>query len=179
VRLLTNAELKGVFGQLIFGGYDTSKIDPNSLSFNLASDISRDLVVAIQSLYSTESGGKTTNLLSSGSLAYIDSTVPWIILPDEACDQVENAFGISQDPKTGIYLLTDSQHNALVARNPNFTFVLGNTLNGGNTVKITLPYSSFDLELNAPYVNSTTKYFPLKRGNDSTYTLGRTFLQEA
>lgn len=171
--------MKGVFGQLIFGGYDASKFMPNSVTFNMAGDVTRDLVVGVQSVYSTENSGKTTNYLSGGVLAYVDSTVPYIILPDSACDQFENAFGLSVDAKTGLYLVSDSQHSSLTSRNPNFTFVLGNSESGGSTVSISLPYAAFDLEVSSPIVNTTTKYFPLKRGNDTTYTLGRAFLQEA
>lgn len=36
---------KGVFGSLVFGGYDTSRFSPSSLSFTFASDVTRDLVV--------------------------------------------------------------------------------------------------------------------------------------
>ena len=45
---------------------------------------------------------------------------------------------------------------------------------------IVLPYASFDLLASYPRVLNATKYFPLKRAaNESQYTLGRTFLQEA
>ena len=158
---------------------DISRFKTNSISFSLEGDVTRDLVVGVQSLYSTENSGRETTLLSSGVLAYIDSTVPWIILPDEACNQFEQAFGLVRDNITGLYLVSESQHTTLSSRNPNFTFVLGNSINGGSTVSITLPYEAFDLTVSAPYVDGTSRYFPLKRGNESTYTLGRTFLQEA
>ena len=158
---------------------DTSKFESNSVTFNFGQDVSRDLLVAVQSWYSTETNGRQATFLSEGVLTYIDSTVPWIVMPDEACDEIEQSFGLSMDNTTGLYLLSESQHTTLSSRNPNFTFVLGNSLTGGATVSISLPYKAFDLSVSAPYVNSTSKYFPLKRGNDSTYTLGRTFLQEA
>lgn len=45
---------------------------------------------------------------------------------------------------------------------------------------ISLPYSAFDLNISWPHVESSTYYFPLKRAaNDTQYTLGRAFLQEA
>lgn len=158
---------------------DASRFESNSLTFNFGEDISRDLLVGVQSWYSTESNGRQTTLLSGGVFAYVDSTVPWIVMPDEACNEIEQAFGLTMDNATGLYLLSESQHTTLSSRNPNFTFVLGNDISGGATVSITLPYKAFDLSLSAPIVNSTSNYFPLKRGNDSTYTLGRTFLQEA
>ena len=45
---------------------------------------------------------------------------------------------------------------------------------------ITFPYSAFQLTAAYPLVDTDTKYFPLKRAdNESQYTLGRTFFQEA
>ena len=173
------AELKGVYGSLVFGGMDTSRFEINSVTFNFGQDISRDLLVGVQSWYSTESNGRQTTLLSEGVFAYVDSTVPWIIMPDEACDEIEQSFGLTMDNTTGLYLISESQHTTLSSRNPNFTFILGNSLSGGATVSISLPYKAFDLTVSEPYVNGSSKYFPLKRGNDTTYTLGRTFLQEA
>ena len=60
--------------------------------------------------------------------------------------------------------------------------MLGNDAQGGQTVNITLPYASFDLQLTQfyPGINQTTQYFPLRRAaNDTQHTLGRTFLQES
>jgi hypothetical protein len=59
-------------------------------------------------------------------------------------------------------------------------FQLGVTPKGGPSVDIVLPYAAFDLEASYPLVRHPTRYFPLKRAaNDSQYTLGRAFLQEA
>ena len=47
-------------------------------------------------------------------------------------------------------------------------------------VDIVMGYRSFDLTAEYPIVNNATRYFPLKQAqNDSQYTLGRTFLQDA
>ncbi|KAL8646490.1 MAG: hypothetical protein Q9226_006829 [Calogaya cf. arnoldii] len=68
----------------------------------------------------------------------------------------------------------------MVKQNAEVTFKLGTSLNGGDTVSITLPYASFDLETGPPFVKSRRKYFPLRRAKDETqFTLGRAFLQEA
>jgi len=43
-----------------------------------------------------------------------------------------------------------------------------------------LPYAAFDLVADYPLVIDSSRYFPLMRAaNESQYTLGRTFLQEA
>lgn len=57
---------------------------------------------------------------------------------------------------------------------------MGASSSGGESVEITLPYAAFDLTVAYPIEFNSTNYFPLKRAaNDTQYTLGRTFLQEA
>jgi hypothetical protein len=171
--------LKKVLGSLIFGGYDQSRFIPNSLTFYFAPDTSRDIVVGVQSISSTESSGKTTELLTDGILAFIDSTIAYIYLPLDVCQQFESAFGLVWDPDAEFYLVDNALHSSLLARGLNFTFTLGNDVSGGETIDIILPYAAFDLQLTSPLVNGTSSYFPLRRGNSTQYTLGRTFLQEA
>ncbi|RFU31440.1 hypothetical protein B7463_g4876, partial [Scytalidium lignicola] len=170
--------LKEVYGQLIFGGYDTSRFVESGVSFTMAVDATRDIVVALQSI--VYSGGTETSLLSSPILTFIDSTDPNIWLPESACKAFESAFGITLDNKTGLYLVNDSHHEQLLLQNSQVSFVISDTLVGGSTVTVTLPYQAFDLMAQYPLVSNTSYYFPLKQAtNETQYTLGRTFLQEA
>ena len=173
--------LKHVLGSLVLGGYDSARYVPNDLSFTFAPDNSHDLVVGIQSINSIDKDGTSNDLLPSGGiLAYIDSTVPYIYLPIDACQAFEKAFNLTYDNNSTLYLVSESVHNKLQAQNANITFTLGNTATGGKTVDITLPYASFDLTANWPLTPNGSLYFPLKRADNQTqYTLGRTFLQEA
>lgn len=172
--------LKKVFGSLTLGGYDSSRLTPNDLSFPFAPDVSRDLVVGLQSITATDNAGVNTSLLPTGVLSFVDSTVPHIWLPIEACQAFERTLGLTYDDQMNLYLLNDTLHESLLASNYSFTFKLGNTKEGGKTVDIVLPYASFDLTLTPPLTLNKTKYFPVKRGaNDTQFTLGRTFLQEA
>ncbi|KAL6720917.1 hypothetical protein ACLMJK_000016 [Lecanora helva] len=177
---------KGVFGSLTFGGYDVSRFVPNQLSFSMAPDISRDLVVGLQSVSATTANNATgppQDLLPTPILTFIDSTFPYIYLPVESCLLFEKAFGLVWNDTDEMYWVNDTTHQALLTANPNITFTLANGKTGGSTVDISLPYASFDLEVKNPYptVSSSPKrYFPLQRAaNESQYTLGRTFLQEA
>ena len=174
--------LKGVLGSLTLGGYDAARLEPNDLVFHFAPDNSRDLVVAIQSI-SSEVNGTSNQLLPSGIFAYIDSTVTEIWLPIEACEVFEETFGLEWNSTSNIYNLNDTQYEALKATRPDITFTLGDTISGGRTVNITLPYDAFDKLaswLRWDNYPDQTRYFPLHRAqNETQYTLGRVFLQEA
>jgi hypothetical protein len=149
------------------------------MTFPFASDTDRNLVVGIQSL-SVNSTTGPVDVLPTGVWAFVDSTIPHIWLPIEACKAIETVLGLTWDPNTELYLVNDTFHQHLLDVNPSFTFDLGNSISGGSTINITLPYASFDLIATPPYVSNTTRYFPLKRAaNETQYTLGRTFLQEA
>ncbi|KAL8847290.1 MAG: hypothetical protein Q9221_007666 [Calogaya cf. arnoldii] len=122
-----------VLGSLTLGGYDQARFTPNNMTFSFAPDTDRDIVVGIQSITSTDQDGTKRDLLPTGINAYVDSTVPQIWLPLEACKLFENAFGLT-----------------------------------------------LDLQAKPPFAPNATRYFLLQRAaNETQYTLGRTFLQEA
>lgn len=170
--------LKHVYGQLIFSGYDTSRFVENGVSFSMADDVTRDLVVAVQSI--SYSGATSSTLLSQPVNIYIDSTDPNLWLPDEACDAFEQAFGLTLDSTSGLYLLNKTYGDQLLDSKVQVTFRISDVETGGDAVIIVLPIDAFVLTATAPLVDNSTYYFPLKRATNSTqYTLGRTFLQEA
>ncbi|KAK4179594.1 aspartic peptidase domain-containing protein [Triangularia setosa] len=170
--------LKQVYGQLVFSGYDTSRFRENSVSFSLAEDITRNLVVAVQSI--SYSGSNSATLLSDPIEMFIDSTDPNIWLPEEACEAFEEAFGLELDDESGLYLVNETHRNRLLDSDAQVSFRLSDVRSGGDTVTIVLPYAAFDLTAKVPLVANSRHYFPLRRANSSSqYTLGRTFLQEA
>ncbi|OTB00872.1 hypothetical protein M426DRAFT_323986 [Hypoxylon sp. CI-4A] len=170
--------LKQVYGQLIFSGYDASRFKENSASFTMADDLTRDLVVVLQSI--SYSGSNEATLLSDPISIFIDSTDPNLWLPESVCDAFEEAFGLTLDTTSGLYLVNDTHHTSLQNSGAEVTFRLSDVTNGGDAVTITLPYGAFDLTAEYPLVENTSYYFPLKRAANSTqYTLGRAFLQEA
>lgn len=172
--------LKEVFGSLTLGGYDAARFTPNNVSFDLAPDISRDLVVGLQSIITTESNGSTHLLLPSAHLSFIDSTIPYIYLPPAACKEFEKVFGLVWDDYYELYLVDDNLHQILKTRDPKFYFEIGNSEANGPTVEIMLPYSSFDLWYKDSFNATPVRYFPIQPAmKDSQLTLGRTFLQEA
>jgi hypothetical protein len=168
-----------VFGSLTLGGYDSSRFVPNSdISIPFGADQSRDLVVSLQSITYDTVG--SSPLLSSGVYAFINSMVPHLWLPIGVCQAFEQAFNLTWNETAELYLVDDVVHDDLLSQNPTFTFTLGSDSKPGNSVDIRIPYAAFDLNISAPLVPSTSRYFPLKRAqNSSQYTLGRVFLQEA
>jgi hypothetical protein len=176
--------LKSVFGSLILGGYDSTRFTPNTndFSFTFSTDPSKLLTVGVESIMATNTLQGTYSLSSGSHFSVIDSTVAQLWLPTDICTQFEQAFGLTYDPYTELYLVNDTIHTNLTTLNPTVTIKLVNSLGDAATkyTNIELPYAAFDLEASYPYYNNATRYFPIRRAaNDSQYVLGRTLLQEA
>ena len=173
----------GVLGSLTLGGYDSSQIVSNDVEFVFASDNSRDTVVAIQSITTPNIGTLgVQQLLPEPIYAYVDATVPHIWLPLDACQAFEEAFGLIYDDTTHLYLVNSTLHDTLLERNASVTFTLAQSTQGGSSAQITMPYAAFDLTASPPYqgLQNSSSYFPLQRAQNNTqYTLGRAFMQEA
>ncbi|KAK5122236.1 hypothetical protein LTR85_004146 [Meristemomyces frigidus] len=168
-----------VFGSLTLGGYDAARYDANRTlsAVPFGSDFSRDFLIGIESITYDTLG--SSPLLASEIYAFIDSMVTQMWLPIDVCEAFETAFNLTWNDTAELYLVSEEAHSSLLAQNPTTTFTLGTT-SGSKTIAIQLPYAALDLNISTPYVDSTSRYFPLKRAeNASQYTLGRVFLQEA
>jgi cbb3-type cytochrome oxidase subunit 3 len=138
-----------------------------------------DVIVGVQSIISKFSNGSTTTVLGSGLVATIDTNTQDIWLPASVCDAFASALGLTYFEAADRYIISDATRAALQASSPTFTFTLGTSASGGNTITIEIPYAAFDLQARYPIFGTPTYYFPLKRAaNESQYTLGRSFLQE-
>ena len=135
--------------------------------------------MGIKSITSTYSNGSTSSLLPSPTLAFIDSTVPYLYLPENACKTFESVLGLVYNEQDNLYFVDNALRQTLVNLDPTLTFHLANDELSEPTVEITLPYASFDLIIKPPLLPNATSYFPLGRGADDQITLGRAFLQEA
>ena len=167
-----------ILGSLTLGGYDASRFVPNSMTIALNQDDERDLVVEVETI--TFSASNITRSLSTNSIpAFIDSTVPYLYLPLSVCQEFESAFGIVWNEDVQAYLVNETLHSQLQAQDATVTFSLSNS-SSEQLVNISLPYAAFDLTANYPLLTNSSGYFPLMRAtNESQYTLGRAFLQEA
>jgi hypothetical protein len=117
---------------------------------------------------------------SDSIVSLIDSTVPHLWLPRPVCDAFATAFGLVYDSDTDLYLVNDTTHRQLRNLNPTVTLILSAGQGEPGGLNVELPYDAFDLQASYPYYQSPQNYFPIRRAdNDTQYTLGRTFLQEA
>ena len=90
------------------------------------------------------------------------------------------AFHLNFDNETGLYLVNDTVHAQLREKNPTVTISFGKTADPAQRVNVALPYAAFDLQASLPIYSNPTNYFPIRRAkNESMYTLGRAFMQEA
>lgn len=118
----------------------------------------------------------------------IDSTTPYLWLPESVCLQFEKALGLVYDDRVQLYTFGTnmSHHDTLVNWNLTFDFVVADLPGSSKKVSLSLPYKAFDLQLRFPFpgLNLTVSspavnYFPLRKAANSTqYTIGRSFLQE-
>ncbi|PPJ50270.1 hypothetical protein CBER1_04914 [Cercospora berteroae] len=166
---------------LTFGGYDANRIT-TSISLEMGPDNSRPLLIGMQKITAENTQDGTVNLLPTGTLHFVDSTLPHIWLPNDAIEAFVSAFGLSYDNTTDLYLINDTMRARNLELSPTITFTFGKSAreDGPETTNIVLPYAAFDLNASYPFYQTETPYFPIRRAaNDSQYTIGRTLFQEA
>lgn len=167
-----------VLGSLTLGGYDASRFVPNSMTIALNQNDQRDIIVNVEAITFSTSN-ITRSLLTNSIPAFIDSTVPYIYLPLSVCQEFESAFGIVWNNDMQAYLVNETLHSQLQVQDATVTFSLSNS-SSQQSVNISFPYAAFDLTASYPLLTNSSRYFPLMRAtNESQYTLGRAFLQEA
>ncbi|KAF2168426.1 hypothetical protein M409DRAFT_65418 [Zasmidium cellare ATCC 36951] len=167
---------------LTLGGYDTNRFEAPGISMAMNGDNSRPLQVGVQRILAANTLDGTVNLLPTAIYHFIDSSVPHMWLPDDSIDAFVSAFGLTYDNETDLFLINDTMRSQMLDLNPTITFVLGASTTGSATdsVSIELPYAALDLQASYPFYENATNYFPIRRAaNDTQYTIGRTFLQEA
>ncbi|KAI8931995.1 hypothetical protein NX059_010891 [Plenodomus lindquistii] len=181
---------RGVPGSLVLGGYDSSRAKDSGVSIDMPGASDNTLTVGVQSVtYATDpdvatySASFTSNdqREEGGFMADIDSTIPYLILPDDICGFFANKFQLTYDEDTRYYLVNESAHAWNKQQNPTVTFKIGVGTQDSliDFASVVLPYGAFDGQLSPPKVNQTTQYFPIRRSGDGKSVLGRTFLQEA
>ncbi|KAF1966721.1 acid protease [Bimuria novae-zelandiae CBS 107.79] len=179
----------GVLGSLVLGGYDDTRINSdNRVSIDMPSQQNNSLVVGVQSVSYKPDVNVEGNVFSftqdnvKGFWATIDSTFPYLWLPEEVCDNFAEKFNLKWNNETNFYSLnaTGAQNND--QQNAVVTFRIGSDPFGGGDeyTTINLPWSAFDLTFTDPEDRSQSqKYFPIRKSPNGMFVLGRTLLQEA
>ena len=183
----------------MLGGFDANRFEPHNITFDLDPDHNpvvalNEITVTAEPLSSSNVSagwfGSPLTLLgpSEASLFTIDSSTPYLWLPEAVCLEFEKALGLTYDDAVQLYIFgsNSTQHEVLVDWNMTFQFALADLKGSLNSVSLSLPYEAFDLQLTYPYPglnasqsSSPINYFPLRKAaNNKQYTIGRTFLQE-
>ena len=192
--------LKNVPASLTLGGVDTNRFVPNTATYSLGPQLQPIVAINEISVTSAPSGNtdgpswKSKPLIlldqNQADLFTIDSSTPFLWLPESACDNFATALGLLYNETLGLYLYNESVSNPenLTEWDITFTIALSDLPgSSSNRVDITLPYTAFNLQLTYPFPNldanfssPPTNYFPLRRAISSDqYTIGRVFLQES
>ncbi|KAK2754795.1 hypothetical protein FQN54_006688 [Arachnomyces sp. PD_36] len=191
--------LKGVPASLTFGGVDTNRFVENDVSFALSSDSSpivaiNSISVSAEPVSDAVSKPNWTNpqtLLDTAesNLFVIDSSTPFLWLPEAACDSFADVLNLTYNDTLELYYYgsNSSIRDELLSWNLTFTFTIADLPGSSSSVDITLPFSAFDQtltypfpDLDANFTSSGVRYFPLRKAvNDDQLTIGRTFLQES
>ncbi|RFU30155.1 hypothetical protein B7463_g6169, partial [Scytalidium lignicola] len=197
-------QMKGQPCSLTLGGYDANRLVPHNVTFNLNPSQQPETYLneitlvspnaTLVSSNASSNGSSPTQLLAPSDRVYatIDSSTPFLWLPESVCDRFAKALQLSYNTSLNLYTFdaNPNQHNVLTNSQLTFAFSLSD-FSGPETsqlINITIPYAAFDLQLTYPSIpnttygsaNSTKYYFPLRRAtNQAQFTIGRAFLQEA
>ena len=147
---------QGIHGSLTLGGYDSSRLMPNEMTFPIPiyGDNPR-LEVGLQSITASGTLAGDVTLLSSNLSIFVDSSSPYLYLPKSACSQFERAFGLKMNSKLNLYQLNATAHGPLRTANPTLNFNFASP--GADPLQIAVPYQAFDLQTTAPITaNGTT-----------------------
>ena len=156
-----------------------------SVSISMVNSENTTLAVGVQSIIYTpdqdvEATFSSFTDITGGFSANIDSTLPYLVLPESVCDLFQEKFRLQYDEGRNLYFVNSSAHEWNKQRNAKVSFKIGAGPRGDDKfVNIDLPYAAFDHQIGSETGDNFTDYFPIKKSKDGISTLGRTFLQEA
>jgi hypothetical protein len=173
VQILT--EQANIPGSLIFGGFDSSRLDPNTMLSFPMNRHNHTHSVTITSV--SIQGDKLSNARSANHGPFsvdMDFGRPYIRLPHAQARDISGSLGLNYDKNSERYTVSEDRHNELSASKTKLVF----TLQGERgQQEYTIPYGYLIFETSEP-INGTTKVFAMK-GSAAKYSLGRAFFQEA
>ena len=176
----------GSHGSLVLCGFDPASRQGDVYIFQFSNDTTdRFLGLEILSIsaknttISSKNSSMPFELLSSRVWAAIDTSLPFLELPEIACRAMQRAFGLQYNHALDIFQVTPTARARLREQNPNITISVGIRNETHMTHDYIFPYAAFDHEIQLCN-GSKIPYFPIRVAkSDSGNILGRVFLQEA
>jgi hypothetical protein len=178
----------GVLGSLTLGGFDSARLADPGTSIEMPNENNHTLAVYVNSMMyrpdqAVDPSAISLTSTSKSFRASIDSTLPYLILPDSVCDEFALRFALEYNDEWKLFTMNDSSHAANLQQNAAVSIKISADPSDSIVfTEIVLPYSAFDLSTKLPPTtnfDNETRYFPIKRSENSDFVLGRTFLQEA
>lgn len=130
----------------------------------------------------TKTGLLQTNGTNLGSTPQLElnTAQPYMYLPTAACEAITTYLPVNYNSALGLYIWNTSDPNyEIIVKSPayiSFSFVKDTDNN--NQLEIKVPFALLNLTLEAPLVDTPTRYFPLAH-YDGVPLFGRAFLQAA
>jgi hypothetical protein len=177
-----NSSIPNFAPSLIFGGYDEARINKSTtITVAMDLDTQRALSVKASSISIIYDDGPTFNVPAIGAEpfhALIDSSVPYMLLPIDICKIIERILGLHWDSASGMYPISQNDYDRLKTSNGT---VLMNVGGSYPSTTVYMPIESLILHAGMPLVANSTRFLAIKQatGNETQYTLGRAFLQNA
>lgn len=186
------------------GGFDNSRLVPHDTEFTLTK-VDNSPRATLRGLQVSnpdkpKAWDSSTQILSSYNTSFsvlIDSTTPYMWLPDNIADNFAATFNLTYNSTYDLYTLTNDQYRQYSESDAySFTFSFSSVDNHDNfglplnipgVVNITVPIRSFVGTLQYPFAKGAIKYgdpavpyFMLRRAkNETNAIMGRGFLQES
>lgn len=174
-------------GSLVLGGYDKSRIKGAPAGFNMTNNsaMGSNLLVSVHSLTIQYSDGNGPASAPGASFeAVIDSTLPYLFLPNATCDWLKDELGLGYDTSTNLYTINQTSLDSNRANIASFAISLGpnshSTIESDSLISINLPYDALNADADWWWgFNGPQAIFPILRAQSNTAVLGRPFFQEA
>lgn len=135
---------------MTLGGFDTNRFDTHDISFEL--DVAQSPVIALNNINVIAQPLDTSNISTGwdnnkavllepaqADLFIIDSSTPFLWLPEAVCFQFENALGLAYDEELQLYTFgNESSHDTLVDWNLTFQFLVADMPGSSKSVSLSL-----------------------------------------
>ncbi len=186
----------GLAGNLVWGGYDQSRVLGDVGSFQLGPDdlmvpTMLDVQIGVENGQTPfiDNGSSFPGLLELNSSlnnvqpTIINPIVPYLFMSPKTCAAIAQHLPVSLNSDIGLYIwnTTDLQFQRVMSSSAYLAFVFRSSPDANITIK--LPFQLLNLTLEPPIVQYPQQYFPCRpfysMDGTGNYYLGKAFLQAA